>query len=219
MKGIFSLDSKPMQVLSRFGDILLLNVVYLLTCIPLVTIGAATNALYSVCFKMGTDEEDGLYKRYFHVFAADFKQATIVWLLYFAVGFSSLYYCLWFLSMSGWMHALFIPAIAVFVLVSMTAAMAFPLMSQFRDRTITMLRNAFLLCLGYLPRALLAAILNLLPVGMFFLDPYHFFQAGVLWFTVYFSAAAYLNSRLLRPVFDRIRSNSQTPSGEEISEV
>ncbi len=215
---------------------------------------------------MGTDEEDGLYKRYFHVFAADFKQATIVWLLYFAVGFSSLYYCLWFLSMSGGMHALFIPAIAVFVLVSMTAAMAFPLMSQFRDRTITMLRNAFLLCLGYLPRALLAAILNLLPVGMtaamafplmsqfrdrtitmlrnafllclgylprallaailnllpvgmFFLDPYHFFQAGVLWFAVYFSAAAYLNSRLLRPVFDRIRSNSQTPSKEEISEV
>lgn len=219
MKGIFSLDSKLMQTLSRFGDILLLNVIYLLTCIPLVTIGAATNALYSVCFKMGTDEEDGLYKRYFHVFAADFKQATILWLLYFAVGFSSMYYCLWFLSMSGGLHALFIPALLVFVLVSMTAAMAFPLMSQFQDRTMTVLRNAFLLCLGYLPRTLLVTVINLLPLGMYFLDPYHFLQAGVIWFAVYFSAAAYINSRLLRPVFDRIRSNSQTSSGEEISEV
>ena len=57
MQGLFSIDSKFMQVLSRIYDIAVLNMLYLLTCLPIFTIGAATSALYAVCFRMGTDRE------------------------------------------------------------------------------------------------------------------------------------------------------------------
>ncbi len=46
--GFFSLDSKFMQVMSRVADLIILNVIYLVTCLPVITIGAASTALYTV---------------------------------------------------------------------------------------------------------------------------------------------------------------------------
>lgn len=211
MKGIFSLDSKLMQGLSRLGDILILNVLYLLTCIPIITIGAATNALYSVCFKMGTDDEGSLYRRYFRVFAADFKQATVLWLILFAVGFSSVYYFFLFFSAAGALRYVCIPALLIFLAAAFTAGYAFPLLSQFEDPTKVILRNALLLSMGYLPRSLVIAVVDLLPAALFFFAPYTFLRLGIVWFTVYFSAAACLNARLLRGVFDRLMTAPQAP--------
>ena len=53
--SFFSLDSKFMQALSRIADLILLNLVFLVTCIPIFTIGAASAALYSVAFRLGTE--------------------------------------------------------------------------------------------------------------------------------------------------------------------
>ena len=62
MGGFFSLDSKFMQVMSRVADLIILNVIYLVTCLPVVTIGAAGTAMYTVCFRLGTDREGSLVK-------------------------------------------------------------------------------------------------------------------------------------------------------------
>ena len=41
MRFLFDLDSPIMQIISRFCDIVILNIVFLITCIPIFTIGAA----------------------------------------------------------------------------------------------------------------------------------------------------------------------------------
>ena len=41
MGGLFSYDSKLMQILNFIGDLIILNVLYLVCCLPVVTIGAA----------------------------------------------------------------------------------------------------------------------------------------------------------------------------------
>ena len=71
MGGFFSLDSKFMQVMSRVADLIILNVIYLVTCLPVVTIGAASTALYTVCFRLGTAREGSLVKGYFRAFRDD----------------------------------------------------------------------------------------------------------------------------------------------------
>ena len=71
MGGFFSLDSKFMQAMSRVADLIILNVIYLVTCLPVVTIGAAGTALYTVCFRLGTDREGSLVKGYFRAFRDD----------------------------------------------------------------------------------------------------------------------------------------------------
>ena len=68
MGGFFSLDSKFMQAMSRVADLIILNVIYLVTCLPVITIGAAGTAMYTVCFRLGTDREGSLVKGYFRAF-------------------------------------------------------------------------------------------------------------------------------------------------------
>ena len=57
MNGLFSYDSKPMQLLGFLGDLILLNILYLVCCIPLFTIGAAQAGLFTAC-KVLLDKED-----------------------------------------------------------------------------------------------------------------------------------------------------------------
>ena len=40
-----NMDGRIMGLLNRLGDLFLLNIIYLVSCIPVVTIGAATTAL------------------------------------------------------------------------------------------------------------------------------------------------------------------------------
>ena len=49
MKNIFSYDSKLIIMLEGVANTMLLNILFLLCCIPVVTIGAAFTALFSGC--------------------------------------------------------------------------------------------------------------------------------------------------------------------------
>ena len=44
-------DSPVMTVISKTADILLLSALWFICCVPLITIGAATTALYYSCVK------------------------------------------------------------------------------------------------------------------------------------------------------------------------
>ncbi|MCI6435817.1 MAG: YesL family protein, partial [Clostridiales bacterium] len=68
MGAFFSPDSKFMQAMARIADLVILNLLFLVSCIPLVTIGAASAALYTVCFRFGTDREQGVCRSYFRAF-------------------------------------------------------------------------------------------------------------------------------------------------------
>ena len=57
MGGLFSYDSKPMQILMFVGDLIILNILYLICCIPIFTIGAAQAGMYTAC-KVLLDKED-----------------------------------------------------------------------------------------------------------------------------------------------------------------
>ena len=83
---MFSHDSRFMQTLTRVTDLIVLNICFLISCIPIVTIGAANAAMYTLCFRMLRDEDNGIVKSYFRAFRDNFKQATLLWLLAAAVG-------------------------------------------------------------------------------------------------------------------------------------
>ena len=209
MNGIFSIDSKFMRIMGRVADLLILNVLYLVTCIPIMTIGAATTALYSVCFKIGTDQEEGVTRSYFRAFAADFKQSTILWLVLLVFGVCLVLDFLIFIRMQNALRYLCFPLATLFILLPMVFCYIFSLLSQFRSKTLDTLRNAFVLCLGYLPRSILMGAIGMLPFILLLTNMYVFLQAGFLWFTFFFSVAAYLNSRILRKVFRPYYQNQE----------
>ncbi len=74
-----------MRGLSRLADMMILNILTLLLCIPVVTAGASLTAMYYVELKWARKEEGYVVKPFFREFKANFKQATGEWLIMLAV--------------------------------------------------------------------------------------------------------------------------------------
>lgn len=201
MQTLFSPDSKLMQAMSRVCDLAVLNLIFLICCIPVFTIGAASTALYTVCFRFGTEQEGSILRDYFRAFRSEFRQSTLLWLLLLLCGGTAWFNGLFFYRAEGVMHCAYILFAVASVLVLLAAAYVFPLLSQFRQSSLNMLKNAVLLSIAYLPRSILATVLNALPFFVLIFDLYLFLQIGFLWIALYFSAAAYLNTLLLKKVF------------------
>lgn len=198
---LFRLDSKFMHAMSRIGDLLILNFFFLLTCVPIITIGAASTAMYTVCFRIDTEREQGTLKSYFRAFRDNFRQATLMWVLLLLFGIATAVNTYLFYSMPAPLHYVMVVFALLFVLVLMICSLAFPLQSQFDNKLKSTLFNAFVLSIAYLPRTLLITALNLFPFILLLKNFYMFLQTGFIWIAIYFSAAAYLNSILLRKVF------------------
>lgn len=203
MQAFFSSDSKLMQAMGRIGDLVILNLLFFISCLPLFTIGAASAALYTVCFQMGTEKESGIFRTYVHAFRENFKQGTVVFLILALFLLAGFFDTLLLSSLAGWLRYGCILTAILLVLAVLMYSYAFPLLSQFSNGIRATLKNALFLSLGYLPRSLLIAAVNVFPMALALLDLYLFLQMGFLWVFLYFSAAAYLSTLLLKKVFAR----------------
>ena len=78
MNRFFNMDNKFFVFMGRVADLILLNILCILCCIPIVTAGASITALYYVTLKMARDEESYIIRSFFRSFKQNFKQATII---------------------------------------------------------------------------------------------------------------------------------------------
>ena len=81
MNRMFDPDSWFMQLLGRFSNLVILNFLFLFTCIPIFTVGASLTALYDVVLRMDTERETPTVSTYFRSFRANFRQSTQVFLI------------------------------------------------------------------------------------------------------------------------------------------
>lgn len=77
----FNLDSPVMQALGKMADLMWLNILTLICCIPVVTAGASLTAMHYMALKIVRNEECYITKGFFKSFKENFKQATLIWLL------------------------------------------------------------------------------------------------------------------------------------------
>lgn len=206
MHTFFDSDSWFMQLISRFSSLVVLNLLFLCTCIPVFTIGAALTALYDVVFRMDTEREGKTVSTYFRSFASNFRQSTPIWLIFLLLIAASCGNALIFGRMAGTLgHILFVVAIVVLVNAMLVLGYVFPLMSQFDNTRSNTVKNALLLSAGNLPLTLIVAAINCFPWVLMIVNLYAFIQFSFLWFILYFAAAAYFNSRVLMRVFKPLK--------------
>ena len=79
---IFDLDSPLMNVLNKMADLMWLNILTLICCIPVITAGAALTSMHYVALKIVRNEESYITRSLFlNPFKTNFRQATLIWLL------------------------------------------------------------------------------------------------------------------------------------------
>ena len=87
MKKLFSHDSNIIQSLILMFNLMVLNIFWLLLCVPVITAGAATTAMYYTLYQYVTDGSESVIKPFFKTFIKDFKQSTVYWLIMLVIGF------------------------------------------------------------------------------------------------------------------------------------
>ena len=210
MHLIFEHDTPIMQFLNRFSTLIILNLLFLCTCIPIFTAGAALSALYDVVFRLDTPREGKTVRAYFQAFRSNFRQSTPVWLVFLLVIVASCINITYFSSMGGSVgHILFVLSAVILVNCMLILGYAFPLISQFDNTFGNTLKNSLLLSVANLPRTLIIAVINCFPWVLMLMNLYTFIQLSFLWFALYFAAAAYFNSRVLMKVFDSLKEQAE----------
>lgn len=88
--SVMEYDSPVMTGMNKVVDILILSILWLLCCLPVVTIGAATTALYHTAVKSIRKSRGYVFKTFFRSFRINFLPATLLWML-FAAGIALFY--------------------------------------------------------------------------------------------------------------------------------
>ena len=78
MKGIFSYDGPIYKVCELIYETCMLNILWIIGCIPIVTIGASTTALYSVYSSKVSGKGYKIYSDFFKAYKKNIRQASIL---------------------------------------------------------------------------------------------------------------------------------------------
>ena len=194
MNHIFGIDTPFMRVMGVAADLVILNLLWLLCCFPIVTIGASTAALYTVSLKLAAGHDGYVWKRFFKAFRENFRQATIVHVITMIpmalLGFSL------FMMIQG----AAVPSAARY---SMGAAALFlvlflswfyPLQARFENSLKNTCVNAFALALMNLHLTIPIIVLNLFPVIAILYFGKTFVRFFFFWLLAGTSVTAFINS-------------------------
>lgn len=199
MGKFFDLDSPVMRLLNRVADLLILNILVIICCIPVVTAGAAFTAMHYVILKMIRGEEGYLIRGFFKSFVRNFKQAVLIWLLMLLViavyvGDSLIF------NYSGvvFPKPLVIAVIAVGVIIFLIAIYVFPLLARFDNTIRNTIRNAALLAFANLPKTLLMAVFYALPFVIGYFSTYSYIFIFMFGISLPAYGAAWLYSNIFK---------------------
>lgn len=217
--NIFNYDNPVWRFIGKFFDIMILNILWTICSLPIVTVGASTTAVYYVTLKLVRDEEgSSTIKDFFKSFKENFKQATVIWLILLLVGAvlaGDLYIFTMLMTGSGKLRIFLIALFIGFAIVyAGIFTFVFPLQSRFYNPVKITLFNAFFMSVRHFLNTLgilvIDAAIPLIAVTLgTVLQP--------ILFLFGFPLIAYLNSFLLAPIFAKYmpkKEESQEPLGE-----
>ena len=200
MKKFFNLDSPFMIFLSNLTDVVILNVLCLVCCIPVITIGPSITALHYVTLKMAREEEILVVKYFFKAFKENFKQAALAWLGFLIVTlvFFVDYRILKVMGLDNTKVLLMVIG-AIYMFVCFTNMYVFPLMARFANPMKQTLKNAFFMSILHILKTIVMAVIYILP---FVVLPLHY-NVILVFLLVGLSGPAYINSFIWKSIFKK----------------
>lgn len=219
MRNIFSYDNKFMQVLMTVGDLIIVNVLFLLCSIPIVTMGAAQAGLYTAA-RVITDKEDDSSpaKAFFRGFRSGFLKITLIWCVFLVLIVASLW------AFFGAQGGVKIVAFIALCIVAIFETLVMMFHARFDCTPMQLLRNSTLLLLAHPIRVLPATFLSWLTVFIMLYDPNTFLAMGVIFLSLFISLTFLISYALLHKPFQELvemaneRNNSKNEEEPEKDE-
>lgn len=191
--------------MTKVFDVVTLNVLWLVGCIPIVTIGASTTALYYMIMKMVRDEEEGIFWGFWHSFKENLRQSIPITLLFLGLsGILAADFHILGNSKEETASVAYGVCVTLLILEGAVLGYVFPLLARFENTTKNTLVNAAKIAASHLPQTACILTVNFLPFIWLVASPETFSRIFWLWFFAGTGASAWLNSLLLVRIFDSI---------------
>lgn len=195
--------SPVVRFMDLIGELFVLNLVYLLFSLPLVTIGASTTALYAVSMKLVKNEEGPIFQSFLNEFKNNWKKSSQLWgliLVYLIILFSQYIIVINYAAAISnfYMIVLFIEIFAGLL----TSAFVFPLMARYENSLKGTIKNAFLIGISHLGTTIK---INCMSFGILLISvmyPRIILFTWFLWLFLLLALIAYLNSKMVIAVLE-----------------
>ena len=207
LQGIFNYDNPVWRFIGKLGDLMILNILWVICSIPIFTMGASTTAVYYVTMKLVRGDDGYTLRNYFKSFKENFKQATVIWLLMLLTGFIlgfDLYFFLRVLTSNSVFRTVFTAAIGALSMIWLCIfSYVCPLQCRFYNPVKRTLFNAFFMSIRHFFHTLGMLVLDVLVVVFFIFSIYYMPQVTVLSIMFGFPLIAFINSYILNPIFNK----------------
>jgi len=220
MKGffnnIFNLESPTMVKASRVGNLIILNILWLVCCLPIVTIGPSTIAMNYVIFQYHTGRSDEVLRPFFKSFRRDFWQGLLfgipVTILFGLMIFNGLY----IYSIEGISH-LWISFVILVLILGALMTYGFPLLARYNLSLGNVINNSIVFFIQNPKLSFSAMLLHFLPAILILFFPDIFIKISFLYILCGGSLVAYVNDRSLLQIFEE-KQNEADAAAEEASQ-
>ena len=192
MHTLFNPENKFWNFMGKITDVACMSLLWLLTSLPVFTIGAATAAFYSFTLDAVGDNEGRVIGSYFSAFKANFKKATLLWLLQLALGalLAVNLYAAWNFYLAKGVIALgFLSLSGCAALVAICCSVyIYPILAAYDFPVKKILMDSFIMATGNLHVTISVVVLFLLAaVGIYYFGGLFFFWIGLaIFFSSYF---------------------------------
>lgn len=202
----FSMDGKFLNFFNRITDLIILNLLWIVCCIPIITIGASTSAMYQVTLQMAENRESYIARAFFHAFRENFRQATAAWLICLAaiiVLTADIYVSSHFFHTGA-----ATPFITLFIIIALlllcTMLYIFPVIAYFKNSLKKIFTNSFRLAFGNLITTLQLLLLSLIPAIVLLLFREMPVLGSFLIIVIIPSVTAFFQSILISHLFQKL---------------
>ncbi len=196
------MDGPVFEFLNKMADLIILNLLFVLCSIPIITIGDSLTALAYVLLKKKEGSEGYLWKQFFHSFKENFKQSTIIWVfmllaaVVLAVDFSMLS------AFSGAFKMVLMVVVLLGLFFWLVLAIyAFPLQSRFENPIKQTIKNAILMSLANAPKTILMIVITIAAAAITIWNAYTIVWGVLFWIMIGFALLQEINCTFLHKMF------------------
>ncbi len=206
----FNPENRFWNFMNKIMDVCMIGVLWFLFSLPVITMGAATTALYQFTLKQTDDEEGYVWRSFWNAFRRNFLPATALWLMTLAAAAflaADLWACL-HMTVGGPIRiASFGLLMCLILIVSMTVLYLFPILARFHMGVKTIVKHAFITAMGNL----YVSVTILVIYVVFGVLTYYI----TILFPIWMALAAFVSSYFFRSVFNRYRQEPGEPAASE----
>lgn len=204
--------------MGKVADLMILNLLFLVTSLPIITIGASLTAMYAVTLKQADGKDPYIAKTYFRSWKENLAQGTVLWVI--LLGISALLLVNLNMHTSGGIFLIMrIGMIIALLFVAMISLYLFPLLSKFNNHLKQTIINAFLLSIRHFLTTCTLFVIAAFFVYITVTNAALFEAMLMYWFLIGFALIARIQAQFLSPVFRRyIEADEESKAHDEITE-